>query len=129
MKKKDKSLMLLLWLARITATISAGFLLFMVLGHLFGNEPHGNPPTTGEMVALAFFPTGLILGLLLGWKWEGLGGAVVIGSMLCFHIAMFIMHGTVEFYGLIDALAVPGLLYLLYWYLSKQRLANSALSA
>ena len=110
----------ILWIARISSLGSIAFLLFMVGGHLFGSEPSSGTPTFGEMIALSFFPLGVIIGLITAWKWDGLGGMIAVGSIISFHLTMFILHEKPSFDPLIDALAAPGLLFLLSWFLSSQ---------
>ena len=92
----------------------------MVGGHLFGSEPLSGTPTFGEMIALSFFPLGVIIGLITAWKWDGLGGMIAVGSIIGFHLTMFMLHEKPSFDLLIDALASPGLLFLLSWFLSSR---------
>ena len=110
----------ILWIARISSLGSIAFLLFMVGGHLFGSEPSSGTPTFGEMIALSFFPLGVIIGLITAWKWDGLGGMIAVGSIIGFHLTMFMLHEKPSFDPLIDALAAPGLLFLLSWFLSSR---------
>ena len=43
-------------------------------------ESHGSSPTKFEWLLISLFPGGTALGLLLAWRWEGLGGIL---SLLC----------------------------------------------
>lgn len=65
---------------------------------------------------LIFGPFGLVLGMLLGWWKEGLGGAVVILSLFA-SLIVGDYSGSGAGYMLICA--SPGFLFLLSWFLSK----------
>ena len=113
---------IILWVARLASLPSIAYMVFMMYAHLFGTEPH-NSSTSGEMVALLFFPTGVVMGLLIAWLWDGIGGMITIGSIVAFHTTMLVLHGKSDFDLLIDGLAAPGLLFLFYWLLSRNRKA------
>lgn len=103
-----KSSSLLLWTARIWGTLAAVFLLFMIAGHLFGSEPQQlNNPAEG--FALVFFPTGLLIGLLLAYKSPRWGGWIATLSMAVTYSLMPEVLTNWYF----AALTVPGVLYLL----------------
>jgi len=75
--------LLVLWAARILGTLTILFLSFMIIGHLFGSEPqhlNGLP----DVIALTFFPTGLLVGLIVALKYEKIGGAIAFFSMCIF---------------------------------------------
>jgi len=120
-KNKNRKVVIIRWIARIWSIASIAFLLFMVIGHLFGSE-QSNPPTFGEMVGLFFFPLGVFIGLIIAWKWEGLGGMIAIGSIICFHVTMLITGGSLDINPFIDGVAASGLLFLVCWLLSRGRL-------
>ena len=54
------------------------------------------------------------LGLLLAWRWEALGGGIAV---VCILIATILRPWV---FGMVLALAVPGGLYLLSWFLHRQ---------
>jgi len=117
-KKKNRTITVIRWIARIWGGLGALFLLLMVLGHLFGEN--GETPNVGEWIALFFFPFGVMVGLILAFKWEGLGGIVAIGCMIVWHVVMLILHGDPDFVLFIDGIAAPGVLFIVYW-LSTRR--------
>ena len=52
-------------------------------------------------------------GLILAWKWEGLGGLIAIGCAIAFSV-------TIQEYSLLIVLmAAPALLFLVCWLLSR----------
>jgi hypothetical protein len=56
-------------------------------------------PTSRDLILLAFFPVGLVIGLLIGltggWRREILGGCISVGSMLAFYGIMLARSGSV----------------------------------
>ena len=90
------------WIARIYG----GVVLLMPLIALFRTFPGGNNfLTEGKSIILY---AGLIIGLSIAYKWELLGGIIVTLGIL---ISGFI-H---------PLLLPPGILYIIYWFLNKNK--------
>ncbi|MBN1247984.1 MAG: hypothetical protein JXC32_10030, partial [Anaerolineae bacterium] len=71
------------------------------------------------LMMLAFFV--LWVGLLLGWRWELLGGALVVGGMLVFYALDYAFSGSLPRGGIFMVLASPGLLYLIVaWWARRE---------
>jgi len=66
---------------------------------------------------LVFFPTGVLTGLFLAWKWEGTGGIATIGSI----IGLYVLRPDLILDPLIASLVAPGVLFLIYWLLSRKQ--------
>jgi len=70
---------------------------------------------------MAFFPIGVVIGLILAWKWEGLGGIITIVCVLVFYVWVQIVKGRSG--GPVPALVgVPGGLFLIYWLRSRNQM-------
>ena len=109
----------LLWTARITSTLLLAFLLFMLIGHLVGdaNGPNGMTFTSPtDVLAFVLFPVLPIVGLALAYRWEFLGGTVVVASMA----ALFILRPDLLRLSFL-ALSLPALLYMLGGWLRMRR--------
>ena len=120
MKNKKRITSIILLTARIWGSISLAFLVFMVGAHVIGSLTGGEDglgfTSTSEIFQfLLFFPAGTIIGLSIALKWPGLGGLITVGGMIGFHI----IRPDLIFNPMIDGLMAPGLLYLIYWYLSR----------
>ena len=124
--KKPGTITVIRWIARIWGGLAALFLLFIILGHLIGDGK--GTPGAGEWIALLFFPFGVMVGLFLAYRWEGWGGIVAVGCMIAWHITMQVVHGNPDFVPFIDAMAAPGLLYILCW-LSSRRQGEALMTA
>ena len=116
-KDENMSLFLLRWAAR------TGSLLILVLLALFAfGDSNGltTSITATEAVGLFFFPFGLAVGLLLGWKNELLGGIFTLlslsGIYLIFGVAL---TGKLPGGPYFLLFATPGFMFLLYGLLSR----------
>jgi hypothetical protein len=105
------------WGARTIGSLAAGFFFLFLLGEGFG--PHGqftlNPfgLSTADSVVILLRVTACI-GLLLAWRWEALGACIALACM----VAATIIRPWVL--GMVLALVVPGVLYLLSWFLRRE---------
>ena len=117
MKNQKKTLNTIRWIARIWGSLILAFVLFFVLGSIFGHEESGGGfENTSEVITFIFFPISSIIGLGIALKWEGLGGLITIGGI----IGLFVMRpDLISNLYLITGITPPGILYILYWYLSK----------
>jgi hypothetical protein len=82
----------------------------MLLGAFVLGEP--GTPTPREMVALACFPLGVVVGMLLGWWRELIGGGVTAASLLMFYAWMWLAGGRFPTGPYFLLFASPGLLFL-----------------
>ena len=117
-KLKNKILLIIIlrWIARIWSISSIAFISFMVIGHIVGEES-GTFNSLHEVVQFLFFPSGVYIGMIIAWKWEGLGGIITIISIVAFHM---LRHSySLDFW--IDGLSTPGLLFLGCFLLSRDQ--------
>jgi len=118
-----KHIKILLWTARIWGAISLVFLLFMVGAHFIealfvSKEPIGEGfNSTSEMISFLFFPISIMVGLGIAFKWYRIGGLITTIGIICFHF----FRPDLLFNPMIDGLAFPGLLFLMYSFLNNSR--------
>lgn len=105
------------WAARILGSMSILFLLFMILGHIFGNEPqHFNGLL--DILVLAFFPGGLLIGLIVALKSEKIGATIALISMCVFFL---LRPDTITSYWILGLFA-PAVLFFVYgWWLQPKQ--------
>lgn len=107
-QKPTTLIVVLRWVARLGSLLSVAFLLLI----FFGEEMNVSQLARSEILGLLFFPVGVTVGLLLGWRWETLGGAVTVLSLLAFYKVMYAANGRFPegiWFGLF---ALPGLFFL-----------------
>jgi membrane protease YdiL (CAAX protease family) len=112
-KNRNRSILLIRWIARISSIVIVAFLLLMLVGEALSPTQQSSSTTSRETFGLLFFPIGLCLGLILAWKWEKAGGIIAIASMVAFHLT--IKDAPLWMLGF----AVPGLLFIACWISSR----------
>jgi hypothetical protein len=95
---------LLLWIARLAATLAIVPLMLIVFG-----ESGSGPAGVREWLHLALFPFGFSAGYLLGWRWPLLGGCV---SPACMAISLVVIGRVLDLrpYLIWGVLSTPGIL-------------------
>ncbi len=118
MTEQTKHYRMIRTIARILSLLSIGFVLLFVVGETLSEQ--GSLPTSVEWVALAFFPTGVVVGLVIAWWREGLGGGIALLSLLAFYAWEFAYSGDLAGGPFFFLVAAPGLLFLIYAWLFKR---------
>ena len=104
------------WIARIWGLAS----ILLLLAFLFGEGLAFTQITPVEWIQLLLFPFGVMVGLLIAWRWEGAGGALTVMSFILFYLLHYLIAGNLPrgpYFGLV---AAPGLLFLMCWMLSRR---------
>lgn len=83
---RPHALTLLRWAARVSSVLVGA----LIVAFLF--EPAASP-NAKEIVALALFPGGVLLGMAIGWWRELPGAAVSLGSLGAFYLWMLVASG------------------------------------
>ena len=108
----------ILWIARISGALILGFVLFFLIAHLFGDDESDNGfRNKREVISFLSFPVSTFLGLSLAYKWEGLGGMITILGM----IGLFVVRSDLLHAPHMAIPIVPGILYTLYWLMTKNQ--------
>ena len=98
-------------LARVGSIASITLLLTLFVGEGF----HPSEVTARQWVGLAFFPIGVIAGMVIAWWREGVGAAITLGSLL----GLYLVYGYFMRYHIAGwafiVFASPGFLFLLHW--------------
>lgn len=104
--------------ARIWSLASIAFVLLFFAGEALMPSTAATPTHT-EWVGLFFFPFGVCLGMILGWRNEGWGGAIAVASLGAFYVWNAVVRGRLPGGPYFILVAAPGFLFLLYRYLSR----------
>ena len=106
------------WSARLLSIASTAMLLLFLFGESF--EP--SKIAGREWLALIFFPLGIVVGFVVAWWKEGLGGAITIASLLIFYlIFVFLLRDNLARGGWFLVFALPGFLFLASYAISRAR--------
>jgi hypothetical protein len=80
------------WVARILSILFIGFILLLLIGEVL--FPHAEAVfQVRDIIAMIFFPIGVVVGLILAWRKELLGGLVAVGSLAAFYVTLFLFDG------------------------------------
>lgn len=121
--QEDSLAFALRWTARVLGGLSIAVLMLFLLGDK-GSLTSISPR---EILGVLFFPFGLILGLVLGWWKELLGGVIAVGSVAGFYLIYeFLINGSWPRGPWFFVFTAPGLLFLSYGILSVVRNPRSA---
>ena len=71
-----------------------------------------------EVVGHSCFFT-VIVGLILAWRWEGLGGGLTVCGVVVFYVTWW-LHGKTPRGPFFLLIAAPGFLFLLVWLLTRR---------
>jgi hypothetical protein len=97
----------LYWLSRIVSIFSIGFILFFLVAHIIEDD-FGEFLSLQEGVMFLFFPIGVCLGQIIAWERELIGGVITVISIGAFNL----LDGSPYDFSMIDALALPGVLFI-----------------
>ncbi len=107
------------WIARIWSLLSLGFVLLFVFAELFNGN--GARPTRAEWIALAFWPGGVCLGVVIAWFRARLGGAIATVCLIAFYLWSLLDRGRFPGGPYFVLVATPGILFLLSSFMSWPR--------
>ena len=103
-------ILLVRWSGRITALILGAFLMLFIVGEGFIGG-HGPPP----LHVLAPFLV-VLAGLGLGWRYEALGGLLLLVAFGYFNLMEWRANGRFLRLGAFHLMLAPAVLYLTAWF-------------
>jgi hypothetical protein len=110
-ENEDTAMFILRCAARV---LSIAFILLIVLFYV-GDRSATAGITSDQYIGLLFFPLGMCIGFIMGWRNELIGGLVAVLSLLLFYLIYgLLLTGSVpqgKWFMIFD---IPGLLFLVY---------------
>jgi len=106
------------WIARISSIVWIGVLLLFFIGEADLGQPIELSPQ--EWVLLLFFPLGIVAGMVVAWRREGLGAGVTLGSLLSFYITHLLFSSDLPDGPFFVIFASPGIVFFASWLLSHR---------
>ena len=111
MTNRSVSLCALRWSARVWSVLAIGIVLLFA----FGEGLNLSKFTARELVLFVFFPLGVCLGMVVAWRWEGVGGGITMASLAAFYLVNRLSSSSFPRGYAFVAFAAPGFLFLLCW--------------
>ncbi|MBN2460233.1 MAG: hypothetical protein JXB60_01390 [Candidatus Cloacimonetes bacterium] len=115
---RNKILLAFLWFARIVGLVYTVLILLFFLAYLF-------PPGEADFswrdgISFFFFPFCVCAGLIISWKWSGIGAITTLLGLIGFHVSMRITGGAFDLNPFIDFPAIPAVIFIIYWLLHRK---------
>ncbi len=83
---------------------------------IMGEGFHPTTLTLKEWSLVIFFPIGVMIGMLLGWWKENIGGFITMGCLIVFYVVHYLTSGSFPHGLAFIAFSSPGIVFLLSWY-------------
>src|SRR5262245_33845797 len=100
------------WAGRGLGLAAFAFVAWFLVAHILAGE--GPNPLTMSAVELGLSVTffGAIVGMLVGWRWEVVGGIMIVTGMLLFFLIEWVARGSLPGGWVLWTFPLPGILYL-----------------
>lgn len=108
----EKPVAVLRWVARIWSIASVGLLCVFLFGE-------GLPPLT---VKAMLFPVGVMLGLIVAWWFERIGGLIAVLCMLLFYMLEYLGHDRFPKGYAFMLISAPSVIFLCSGFLSARQM-------
>ena len=113
---------------RLVARAASVVCLAIIFLFFLGEDFAFSQVTATEWLGFVFFPVGVLIGLVLAWQEEYIGGVITLVSVACFYGIYGLLAGGVvkQGWALLPFL-IPGFLFLIYGVIrrNRQRTATS----
>jgi hypothetical protein len=110
----DDLVTIIRWVARIIAL----FLAIVIVIFVSGTGVNLAHLQAGEVARSASFFLAW-LGLILAWRWDGIGGALMIAGILLFYVLDYFVTGSVLRFWLFLIFFLPGVMLLYCWWQTR----------
>ena len=116
-KLHSKFFLTLRWIARVLGSLLSLFFLLMGLGYAIGGDPHATQDVNLlTLIWVVGIFTVWIVGAILAWRWEGLGGGIILISTIIFFIVVPRASSSLN---PLHLLPVIGILFLVCWWKAR----------
>ena len=99
------------WIARVLGVLLLLLAVAIAVGEAVAGSSTSQSLTTREVLMMIAFVVALS-GLMVGWRRETIGGALVLSGLACFYLLNYVYTGRVITGWVFIALAIPGALFL-----------------
>jgi len=113
-KQKKSKMKLIRTIAKGWSAIMIVLMGLFILAHFFSSGGEGTLPIKPvEIIAMIFFPIGVLVGMAVSWKWEKEGALMTIISVIVFFLLIMFPRGVgLRMFPTMFVIAGPSLLFL-----------------
>ncbi len=115
----SKLVLVVRWIARILSILVIGIILLFFVGEADFSQPVNL--SLKEGIGLLFFPLGVLVGMVVAWRWEGIGAAITVGSLAAFYLSHLLLWHDFPSGPYFALFASPGAIFGIAWLLSRPR--------
>ena len=109
----------LLHLIRVTARATSIVCLAIIFFFFLTEEFNPDTVPARDWIGVVFFPVSVLIGLVLAWRREALGGAISVLGVMCFYVIYgWLLAGSMRQGWAFLPFLIPGSLFLIYGYLA-----------
>lgn len=110
-ENEEMALFILRWSGRVLGLM----VLFLLTLFYFTGDVGSTEITIREYIGLLFFPVGLVIGFVVGWRNELAGGMISVLSVAAFYLVYgMLLSGSIRQGSAFMIFAIPGVLFLTY---------------
>jgi hypothetical protein len=114
--RTDWVLLVARWIARIVSTFALMVAIVFVVGEGLPNL--AELPLADLLLTLVFLA--MLVGVVLGWRWEAAGGVVALVGFAAFLGLEYVALGSASVNGFLALFPIAGVLYLFCWWRRKR---------
>jgi len=115
---------ILRWIARIGSVLAIAMLLLFLLGE--GDFSEIDSITILEWIAILFFPLGVVVGMVVAWWRERLGGIITVSSLVAFYLLNMLFTGSFPGGSWFLIFVAPGMVFLLCGFLERSKSSQTS---
>ncbi len=109
------------WIARAGSLLSIGLILLFLIGEGFDTTQ----VTLKQWIGLLFFPSGVVIGMIVAWWKEDVGAGISILSLFAFYgVYGFLLGSHIQGWAFI-VFSSPSFLFLLYSIISRNKFTEA----
>jgi hypothetical protein len=123
-EKATSPVVIIRWVARVLSVLSVGILLLFFIGEADFSQPVRLTPQ--EWTGVLLFPAGVVVGMIVAWRREGIGSGIAVGSLLAFYVLDLVTTGTFPSGPFFLLFTSPGILFGVCWLLNRRAQAKAA---
>ena len=107
---------------RLGARAASAVCIAIIFLYFLGKDFAFSQVTAAEWVGFVLFPVGVLIGLVLAWEEELIGGVIILVSVAGFYLVYGVLAGGIMNQGwALLPFSIPGVLFLIYGLVRRRK--------